>query len=113
MRSLLPTDTNSTLGSSASSSKSTLGTSIIAPMRSFLGAAIRFCASSARSLSISARIASISVAAETIGIMILSSRPAPAMSSARTCVRNSAGRSSDMRIARQPIAGFSSLICLR
>ena len=43
-----------------------------------------------------------------MGIIIRSSWPAAARIMARTCVRNSAGRSSHMRMARQPMAGFSS-----
>ena len=41
----------------------------------------------------------------------LDSRPAAALSRARICARSRPGRSSPMRIARQPSAGFSSSTC--
>jgi len=58
----------------------------------------------------SARAAWNSDTSAIIGSMMRSSRPAAALSSALIWVRNSAGRSSAMRMARQPIAGFSSLL---
>ena len=63
---------------------------------------------SSNSRSMSDRAATTSPASETIGTMTRSSAPAAALSSARTWVRNSAGRSSAMRMPRQPSAGFSS-----
>jgi len=113
MRSLLPTDTKSTRGRSSSSSNSTLGTSIMAPIRSLPGFAHPRLTARSRSLSISTLISSISVATDTMGIMTRNSRPAAARSIARICMRNSAGRSSDMRTARHPMAGFSSGTCGR
>ncbi len=43
-----------------------------------------------------------------IGNMMRISRPAPARSMARSCIRSNPGRSSPILIARQPSAGFSS-----
>ncbi len=60
------------------------------------------------SRSISARAAWSSDTSAIIGSMMRSSRPCAARSSALIWVRNRAGRSSAMRMARQPIAGFSS-----
>ena len=58
----------------------------------------------------SAWTASISVAIETIGTISAQLLAlGGAQEGARTWVRNRAGRSSDMRMARQPSAGFSSL----
>ena len=108
-RSLLPTDTKSTLFSRARRARTARSAPRSWP-RSAACSAARYPASwRVRSRCRSARwISSISPAIDTIGIMIRSSRPAAARRSARTCMRNSAGRSSDMRIARQPMAGFSS-----
>ena len=107
-----PTETKSTALTSASSWNRSEGTSIMAPSISRSGSGCPWRRIWATSRSIIARAFFTSSRSVTMGSMTRNSRPDAARNSARSCVLRSPGRSSPMRIARQPMAGFSSLLAV-
>ena len=109
-RSFVPTERKSATSASRSATSTAAGVSTITPTGTLSAASMPAVRSAAASSATIARVASTSSTVVTSGIISLSCACAAARRIARTCGRNTSGRSRQTRIARQPRNGFPSAV---